>query len=168
MVCPFTCVDSLSCTCVYSIWPCPLMSQWWCHELRGFGSHSFLLHHILWIRSKLDFLETVGYVCVWAGRDILQSLSTLSNLVPVNKNMNSYLWVVDQVNRIFKIKVDSQHLSSTCWRIWLVTESACKHLEIKGWTAAAYSVKQRDEKTKQKHTEWSVTGYSNAGQFWKW
>lgn len=26
----------LSGTCVYSIWPCPLMSEWWCHEMRGF------------------------------------------------------------------------------------------------------------------------------------
>lgn len=26
----------LSCTCVYSIWPYPLMSEWWCHEMRVF------------------------------------------------------------------------------------------------------------------------------------
>lgn len=23
-------------TCVCSIWPCPLMFEWWCHEMRGF------------------------------------------------------------------------------------------------------------------------------------
>lgn len=26
----------LSCRCVYSVWSCPLVSEWWCHEIRGF------------------------------------------------------------------------------------------------------------------------------------
>lgn len=30
---PHTCEQS--CTCVYSIRPCPLISEWWCHEKRG-------------------------------------------------------------------------------------------------------------------------------------
>ena len=49
----------LSWTCVYSIWPCPLVSEWWCHEMRGFlGSHSFPLHHGLCTGSKLDLWKT--------------------------------------------------------------------------------------------------------------
>lgn len=48
----------LSCTCVYPIWPCPLMSEWWCHDMRGLRTG-----------SKLDFWEFLDYV--WAEWDIL-------------------------------------------------------------------------------------------------